>query len=552
MTINQTQLNRLKAIVEKNKAYIDKIKTVKGDNDKKYSMALSMSILMEYLFLNQDDAFNSLTDGSNDNKIDAFYYSDDENELSELVIIQSKYKNVYGETGTFTDDEIKLCISNCEKFLKGENFQTTNDSLLKKMISYRELLEDNDYPNVTIKLIFATTGIIHEGHKKLNEVINCIDKHIYPTFVDVTAFGNIPQIESGQLMVNLKNDEDKTDSIFSIEDNLYSGIIVSTTLKELMEFYQSTGEGLLLNANVRFLKKTSQINDDIKASFINDPIRFCYLNNGVTIICSSYEPNATAFSKTKITLTNPNIVNGGQTVATLYNLYSTKYEEYKGQFDKAKILIRIYKVPSEYSVTIAKATNSQNPISIVDLKANDKAQIFAKKYFSVFGIGLLTKIGEEITFFNDTITNEYLLQLYSSLYYDDPAKAKTSKAAIFKKYYDVVFNDSIDDTICKKLFRCYQISKFIFNQKDKDRVVLQNALFSLIYAMKKINSVILNENIPQIEIEKHFISSFDKSYKIVTTIIEQKQKELKTKFSMNNLFKGNEIKDLIDLELEKE
>lgn len=170
--VNKTQLNKLRALIDKNKSFIDVSEIQHESNEKKFSMALSMSVLMEYLTLNQLAAFNSLTDGGGDNKFDAFHFTDDENDLSELTVIQSKYKLVDGSTSTFTEDEIKLCISNCKSFLAGDDFQTTNESLAKKMNEYRTLLKENDYPPVSIKLFFATNGIIHEGHKILQEVLS--------------------------------------------------------------------------------------------------------------------------------------------------------------------------------------------------------------------------------------------------------------------------------------------------------------------------------------------------------------------------------------------
>lgn len=548
--INKTELNKLRSHIDKNKSFLDGIATLTDDDDKKYSMALSMAVLVEYYGLNQQSAYEALTDKSGDNKIDAFYYSDDEDELGELVIVNSKYKNEDGANGTFTEDDIKLCIANCEKFLRGEDFQTTNETLLGKMVSYRKLLEDNEYPPITIKLFFATNGIIHEGHKILDEVTNCSRRDINAIFIDATLFSNIPLLDKGEMLINLKNDGDKTDSIFKISDDLYDGRVVSCNLEQLMIFYKDTGEKLLLNSNIRYMLKNSKINKEIEKSFINDPKRFCYLNNGITIICSEFDIKPTGHELNKLELIKPCIVNGGQTVATLYQLYNHKDKIYKGQFETSNILIRVYKAPEIYTLVIAKATNSQNPINVVDLHANDEYQDIAKKYISNFGIGLITKLGEDISYYDDTITNERILQVYASLFSDDPAKAKTSKAAIFKKYYDQVFNSGINESMCKKLFRCYQITKFINEQSSEDKVVLQNAFYSIIYSMKKINANLLNENIPHHDMDEHFASSFATAMIHINGIIEQKQAELRSKFSMNNLFKGNEIKDLLDLRID--
>ncbi|MEI6348883.1 MAG: AIPR family protein [Bacteroidota bacterium] len=549
--INKTQLNKFRSIIEKNKLFLDGISTLTIDSNKKYSISVSMTILMEYYSLNQLEAFNSITDDGDDNKIDAFYFSDDENEISELVVIQSKYKQNDGETNSISIDEMKLCMENCIKIINGENFAVTNSKLANKIKAFRELLLDNGLPTFNIKLFFATNGIIHEPFRTSTDLNRCFDFNITPIFIDATSFGHSVSIEFGELFVNIKDTADKTDSIFSFENEHYSGRVVSCTIDDLMKFYKETGERLLLNSNVRYLIKNSTINKEIRSSFINDPSRFCYLNNGITIISSNFEILPTGHPSSKVLITKPSVVNGGQTIATLYNIYTTKYSEYETQFKTAKILLRIYKTPSEYSIKIAQATNSQNPINIVDLKSNDTTQDVAKKYLAKYGVGLLTKLGEDITYYNDTITNENILQIYASLYKEEPSKAKTSKASTFKLFYDEVFSDTIDESMCKKLYRCYEVSKFINGITYKDSVVIKNAFYSLIYAMKKFNNNLLNENIPSVQILTHFQTSFDSSYKLVEDIIAKKQTELKSKFSLNNLFKGSEIKALIDLSFEE-
>lgn len=549
--INITQLNKFRTQIEKNKKFIDSLLEERESEEKKYSMAVSMSVLIEYLQVNQKTAFDSLTDGSNDNKIDAFYYSDDEEEIGELIVIQSKYKKEDGSTGSFHEDDIKLCINSCKKILSGDKFQEVNEKLEEKIKDYKKLLEDNDFPPITIKLFFATNGIIDDEHKKLEEVINCTGKNIDIIFADATFFENKPSFEKAELKVNVKNDQDKTDSIFSIDDTSYSGMITSCNLKDLMSFYKENGERFLLNNNVRFLIKNSSINKKIVESFISDPKKFCYLNNGISIVCTEYSIKETFHSFNKIEILNPSIVNGGQTIASIYQLYINKYSDYENQFKEANIIVKIYQAPKEYNLKIAEATNSQNPIRITDLHSNDNAQSIAKDYLAKLGIGLICKNGEDTIYYDDTITNENILQIYASLFEDDPAKAKLSKSYIFVKYYDSVFNNNINDDVCGKLYRCYQISKFINSGIDSDPSLIKNGFYSIIYTMKKLEENILNIKIPDNEIIPHFQKAFDSSINIIKAIVERKKEELQTKFSLNNLFKNNEIKNLIDIEIEK-
>jgi len=309
--INKTQLNKLRRLMDSGKEFLDK-KGLSDDSNVKYSKSITMSVLREYYDLDQATAFNSLVDGGGDNKIDGFYYEDNNDELDVLVLIQSKYKQVDGVSKrVLSADEIKLCIKSALAILHGEDFHTTNPILAKKVSDYRQKLEDADLPSISIKLFFATNGIIEGDSKKLKEISDCKKDGIEVFFVDATEFGNQPEIISGEINVNLKSLDDKTDSIFSINEIQYNGLIASCSIRDLMVFYEESGASLLLSENVRFLLKNSSINKEIKASFIKDPKRFCYLNNGISIICSKYEQKPTGHPKTKIEMSTPSVVNGG-------------------------------------------------------------------------------------------------------------------------------------------------------------------------------------------------------------------------------------------------
>ena len=153
-SINKTQLNKLVSQIEENKKYLDRVDWHRKIPEERYSAAVSMAVLREYLNLDQESAFDALTDDGNDNKFDAFYF-DDEDEISELTIIQSKYKQEVGSTGTISEDDIKICIGNCIKIVDGENFEKTNEGLGIKLTAYKENLK-NVGGTATVKLFFAT------------------------------------------------------------------------------------------------------------------------------------------------------------------------------------------------------------------------------------------------------------------------------------------------------------------------------------------------------------------------------------------------------------
>lgn len=552
MSINKTQLNKFTSLINKNKDFITS--KIQKDDNKACSMAICMSVLEEYYQLSFEDAFDSLTDGSDDCKIDAFYYNSEGN-IPELILIQSKYKQKAGTTKTFSIDEIKLCLNTAITIVRGQKLENASPILQEKLKQYRTELKEDDIFDIKVNFYFATNGIICEEHKLLKEIREAEQYNINCYFIDATEFGKVEKVNNAELICNLKEAKntsraDKTDRIFEVEDINIDGMVASCSASELMKFYEQYGKEGLLESNVRFCLKKSQINKDIEDTFLQNPKKFSFLNNGVTIICTDYTviPTGTGFSK--ISMKNPSIINGGQTTSILYNIY--KKDEKNSNFNIAGILIRICKAPSDFAIQIAKATNSQNKIDIVDLNANNELQNQIKQKFSEDGIGLLTKRGEDIVYYNDTINVEYLLQLYASLYGDEPAKAKLSKKSIYKKYFDKVFSE---ETVCNDIFlklkRCYEISKFLYKKKDEqtDTSFIKHAWYSIIYTMKKLDNKITNGkiNFKNLELDQ----KYDSAVSLLNDIIDKKKDELKTKFSMNNLFKGNEIKDLIDIKIDE-
>lgn len=554
--INRTKLNKFTRLIEENKKLIDK-RNLPGDDDKKYSMAVTATVLEEYYKLNFNEAFSAICDNGGDCKFDAFYYSDDVDELGSLLIVQSKYKNIPGDTDTFSQDDIELCLKNATAIIRGQPLCNPNETLNLKLQKYLELLKDNDNPAIRITVLFATNGVIHSGHKVLPCILEAKVNNIDTAFVDATAFGGEEKVSTAIIKVNRKDSSpidkrnDLTDLIFQRNTSTMSGILVSCSLQSYIDFYLQYGQKVLLSQNVRFLLRKSPVNDSIKKSFIENPNDFCFLNNGVSITCSKYRLDYTGTETCNLTVENPAIVNGGQTTAVLAELYAEDPEKYKAQFNYAEILLRVFKATQEEAFSIAIATNSQNPIDIVNLKANHVIQCKVQDFFAKKGVGLIIKDGQAIDDYDDTITNERLLQSYAALYESQPAKAKVSKMVVFKSYFDKVFTETqLESNICAKLYRCYEISAYLYGKETRDNsTFLTNAWYAMIYTMRKLEPHILIADIPPQQIVKFFDKAYGPAAGILQAIIDDKAKELGKQFSLNNLFKNQEISILIDKRL---
>jgi hypothetical protein len=550
MPINITQLNKFVRLIEDNKLRIDRIPGVVGDDNYKFTKAVSVSILQEYYKLNFKEAYAAVCDGNGDCKIDALYYSDDTENLAELVLIQSKYKNDAGAPGTFTEDDIRILTANAISILRGRDLENPNQAVKEKLEQYRTLLQENDNPSIKIVIFLATNGVIHEDHKRLQCIADAKAQNISFVFADANAFGCEPQETSGTLKINIKSQDDKTDAVFVREGASMRGVLVSCSLKNYLAFYRAAGERQLFNQNIRYLLKRSKINSQILECFKTAPEDFCFYNNGISIVCSDYGIAPTGDSMFNLTLTHASIVNGGQTTGIIAELVEGAPGVYEEQLAKASVVLRVFKATPEQASKIAEATNAQNPIDLVNLKANHAVQGKVKLYLAERGVGLIVKDGEEILYYSDIITNENLLQIYAAVYGNDPAKAKVSKLAVFKKYFDVVFTEeAFQSNIAGKLYRCYQLSKYLYAKKEtEDNQFITNAWYALLYTMKSRSPQVLNLDIPEAGLTVVLDAAYDGAKTILQRIVAAKQTQLHERFSMNNLFKNSEIKDLIDVE----
>lgn len=147
----------------------------------------------------------------------------------------------------------------------------------------------------------------------------------------------------------------------------------------LADIYQLYG-GKLLEQNVRvFLQARTKVNKGIIETLSKKPERFFAYNNGLTVTASSIETLQTDGKLTITKINNLQIVNGGQTTASL--LYARDVS--KVDISDVSIQMKLSVIPErlldEIVPKISRYSNTQNRISEVDFASSQAFHLYMEK-----------------------------------------------------------------------------------------------------------------------------------------------------------------------------
>jgi hypothetical protein len=200
----------------------------------------------------------------------------------------------------------------------------------------------------------------------INYLYNIAKKSHIPIEIDFAAEGfDVPCISSPS-----ENDQYQS----------YLAIISGAALSTIYERYGSR----LLEQNVRsFLQFTGKVNAGIKKTIEEKPHMFLAYNNGIAAtadgieVAPSKEGNGFTIAKVK----NFQIVNGGQTTASIYHTYKkNKSAEIGKIYVQVKLsVVKEKRKFSEIVSNISEYANTQNKVSVSDLSSNRPFHIELEK-----------------------------------------------------------------------------------------------------------------------------------------------------------------------------
>lgn len=296
------------------------------------------------------------------------------------------------------DEEGTFSLVICD-FVMGDEPQTMLkkdiDALLHRLVNFtaaarapefREQLEETSNAFVLADLLVRCWKQINKF--KLIIVTNRLNK-AKTDALDIGTIGGIPVtsnvwdlsrierfVSSGQTREDLVVDfvEDFGEAIpvlkASFDGAPYDSYIAVIPGTQLAAIYDKWG-ARLLEANVRsFLQARNKVNRGIRDTIRDDPAMFFSYNNGLTATAESVEVVDMGEGLMLMSAENFQIVNGGQTSASIHAARKLAPEQLKSVFVQMKLTVVPKEKAEDVVPRISEYANSQNKVNAADFFAN--------------------------------------------------------------------------------------------------------------------------------------------------------------------------------------
>jgi hypothetical protein len=518
------------------------------------SMALAHVLLDNLFGLSPEEIGDSITDGANDRGIDAVYIDE---EKSIVHLFQFKHTPEYKKSNNnFPSNEVDKILSFAADLLsKQDSMQKNcNPVLWAKIQAIWEFI-DQEIPQFEVHLCGNMKELVST---EFNRLVTGLKP--YRNFqVRVYSIESIVslilekkhKVVNGEIRLIAKE-------YFERGDGDIRGLIAALPATELLRLITEHNDSDVVmpevfdnNVRIYLGTKKNNINQKILKSALNQGSHFWYLNNGITITCSSFEYMPGTYSPI-VKLTDYQIVNGGQTSNALFEAYKSDKE----RLGDVLVLVRIYETKKrEISQLIAESTNSQTPINSRDLHSNDDIQRQLADEFASMGYYYESKTNQH----KDKIKSRRVDSLaagqaYLAYYLDYPEVAKKERGRVFGNLYELIFSS---DITAKKLLTPFEVAKPIDEKKkevqslmrkgqpvDARLEIIVEANYHILYAV----SLICQKKGLDITSSNLAIEQIDEAIDIINKIAKKRKAKVEKQgstFRVLTFFKDSDTKNLI-------
>lgn len=301
----------------------------------------------------------------------------------EFFFIQSKNKTKF-DFGEY----IKFIVG-VEAFLKEKTSMPKNEEIEAWHKIYNYIMSEsiivNWRENPSLNLYYVVNGTWENSQH-----ITAYSEEFRRKIEEQRTFGNIDifLIDSKKLIDIINVNENNYEHVMNLVDSMPlpevsdvdNSSVVLCTANELIKLLTTDDKILRKNIfedNVRDYQGDTTINQEIGSTIKNSPERFILLNNGITIVCDEIKE-----MNRKISLRNPQVVNGCQTCNVLF-------QNFKDNTDISNIYVVVKIIGSannDIVNSIVKGTNRQNIVYEEAFEITSEFHKLLETFFNTFTI----------------------------------------------------------------------------------------------------------------------------------------------------------------------
>ena len=411
-----------------------------GANEDKQRSALFVLLSVKYmLVVDDDEALDCLTEGSQDFGVDAFHISPVADGEFTVTLFQGKYSRKLDGESRFPEDSVRKLITAVGNLFDPSKDLTINRRLAGRVEEARSLIRDGYIPQVHV--VACNNG--KQWAKEAQELI------------DQAGFGGQVSWDfvNHDILVSLLQASKPISASLRlagksiVEDFDFRRVLIGRVpVTEFAALFDEHGDQLLERNIRRYLGlQGNRVNDAIRATLddANQRSNFYFYNNGITITCTQLRYNALQEKDWQLKLEGMQVINGGQTCKTIQRVLS----EGNLEAENAHVLVRIYELPEEdhdLVMQITYATNSQNPVDLRDLRSNDERQRRLAHSINQLGYSYRRQRSQEPVTAMD-ITSATAAEAVLAVWRKKPHQAKFRSAKHFDEpLYSEIFDESLN------------------------------------------------------------------------------------------------------------
>jgi len=319
---------------------------------------------------NADIAYDEKALGTrNQHKINAFAISDNYETVDLFISVFQAEEDI----PTISKDEVKRAATRITNFFRKCIYNDYANEVAESSQIFVFANTLASYPDLRNNLIRVNAFILTNGEYKgdFPESTEISGYKIFYRVIDINFIYQISEESRVPIEIDFEEENFQIPCLSASKENddyqAYIAIIPGQCLANLYERFGAR----LLEQNVRsFLQFTGKINKGIRDTIKNEPHMFLAYNNGIAATADHIELDETRRYIKKIS--NLQIVNGGQTTASIYHTNKKDKVDISDIFVQVKFsIIKKQEQFGEIVSRISRYANTQNKVNDADFTANN-------------------------------------------------------------------------------------------------------------------------------------------------------------------------------------